>query len=150
DRQIEAAEQAGKQVILCVGPLKSFGYPEFFVPSHHLRRPFPEHIRVKPSAYPALLQAATDFVARLIDRYKSHQSIVSWQLEHEAVDPLGVEHSWRLDAAFIEQEVAAIRKADPTRPLLMNGFLPTSWPVRLAQWWRTRDQGDSLAAAQRL
>jgi len=32
----------------------------------------------------------------------------------------------------------------------MNGFLPTSLPVRFTQWWKTRDQGDSLAAAQRL
>jgi hypothetical protein len=32
----------------------------------------------------------------------------------------------------------------------MNGFLPTSSLVRLQQWWRTRDQGDSLAVAQRL
>ena len=27
DWQIEAAESAGKQIILCVGPLKTFGYP---------------------------------------------------------------------------------------------------------------------------
>jgi hypothetical protein len=150
DRQIEIAEQAGKQIILCVGPLKTFGYPEFFVPTHQLPQPFPEHTRVKPSAYPALLEAATTFLTRLVERYKSHQSIVAWQLEHEAVDPLGVEHSWRLDTAFVEQEVEAIRKADPTRPLMMNGFLPTSLLVRLSQWWRTRDQGDSLAVAQRL
>jgi hypothetical protein len=32
----------------------------------------------------------------------------------------------------------------------MNGFLPTSTPVRLSQWWRTRDQGDSLAVASRM
>src|SRR5579884_2632883 len=31
---------------------------------------------------------------------------------------------------------------------MMNGFLPTSLLVRLSQWWRTRDQGDSLAVAQ--
>ena len=43
-----------------------------------------------------------------------------------------------------------MREADPTRPLMMNGFLPTSPPVRVSQWWRTRDQGDSLAVAQRL
>ncbi|HEY7122489.1 MAG TPA: beta-galactosidase [Ktedonobacterales bacterium] len=150
DRQMDAAEQAGKQIIVCVGPLKTFGYPEFFVPAHHLRQPFPEHIRVKPSAYPALLKAATAFLTRLVERYKLRQSIVAWQLEHEAVDPLGVEHSWRLDAAFVEQEVEAFRKADPTRPLIMNGFLPTSLLVRLSQWWQTRDQGDSLAVAQRL
>jgi hypothetical protein len=33
---------------------------------------------------------------------------------------------------------------------MMNGFLPTSLLVRFSQWWRTRDQGDSLALAQRL
>jgi len=61
-----------------------------------------------------------------------------------------MEHSWRLAAEFVEQEVRAVRRSDPTRPILLNGFLPTSLPVRLQQWWRTRDQGDSLAVATRL
>lgn len=150
DWQIDAAEQAGKRIILCVGSLKTFGYPEFFVPAHRLRQPFPEHTRIKPSAYSSLLAAAAEFIARLVERYRQRQSIVAWQLEHEAVDPLGVEHSWRLDAAFVAKEIEALRKADSTRPIMMNGFLPTSLPGRLSQWWRTRDQGDSLAVAQRL
>jgi hypothetical protein len=150
DWQIDAAEQAGKQIILCVGPLKTFGYPEFFVPANHLKRPFPEHIRVTPSAYSPLLTAATGFITRLVERYKQRQGIVAWQLEHEAVDPLGIEHTWRLDVTFVKKEVEALRKADPTRPIMMNGFLPASLPVLLSQWWRTRDQGDSLAAAQRM
>src|SRR5579859_5056531 len=33
---------------------------------------------------------------------------------------------------------------------MMNGYLPTSLPVRLSQWWQTRDQGDSLAVAERM
>jgi len=150
DWQIDAAEQAGKQIILCVGPVKTFGYPEFFAPTHHLRHPFPEHTLVKPSAYLMLVGAATAFITRLVERYKRHKSIVAWQLEHEAVDPLGVEHSWRLDAAFVELEMEALRKADPTRPVMMNGFLPATLPGRLSQWWQTRDQGDSLAVAQRM
>jgi hypothetical protein len=150
DWQVEAAERAGKQIILCLGPLKTFGYPEFFVPAHHLQQPFPEHRLVKPSKYPDLLKAATEFSLRLVDRYQGHASIIAWQLEHEAVDPLGVEHSWRLQADFVKQEALAIRQADPTRPLMMNGFLPTSLLVRISQWWQTRDQGDSLAVAQRL
>jgi hypothetical protein len=150
DGQIEAAEQAGKQIILCVGPLKTFGYPEFFVPAHQLPRPFPEHRLVRPDSFPSLLAAATGFITRLVERYRGHPSIVAWQLEHEAVDPLGVEHSWRLAVSFVEQEAAALRQADPARPLMMNGFLPTSWLVRLSQGWNTRDQGDSLAVAQRL
>ena len=150
DWQVDAAERAGKRIILCVGPLKTFSYPEFFVPAHHLRHPFPEHTLIKPSAYPSLLTAATEFIARLVERYKDRKGIVAWQLEHEAVDPLGVEHSWRLDAAFVAKEVEALRKADPGRPVMMNGFLPTSLPVGLSQWWRTRDQGDSLTVAQRM
>ncbi|HEU5348739.1 MAG TPA: beta-galactosidase [Ktedonobacterales bacterium] len=150
DWQIDAAERAGVPIIVCVGPLKTFSYPEFFVPEHHLKQPFPERTRIKPSAYPALLRAAREFIARLVERYKHRQGIVAWQLEHEAVDPLGIEHSWRLDATFVAEELAALKDADPTRPIMMNGYLPTSLPVLLSQWWRTRDQGDSLAVARRI
>src|SRR5215469_9850175 len=148
DWQIDTAEQAGKQIILSVGPLKNFSYPEFFVPDHYLNSPLPEHTRIKPFAHPALFAAATTFITRLVERYRERKGIVAWQLEHEAVDPLGVEHSWRLDVDFVEKEVEAVRNADPSRPIMLNGFLPTSLPVRLSQWWRTRDQGDSLAVAQ--
>jgi hypothetical protein len=150
DYQVDAAEQAGKQIILCVGALKTFSYPEFFVPAHHLRQPLREGALIEPLSHPALLAAATEFVARIVERYRGRTAIVAWQVEHEAVDPLGMEHSWRLATAFVEKEVEAVREADPTRPIVMNGFLPTSLPVRLQQWWRTRDQGDSLAVAQRL
>src|SRR6266849_6056729 len=105
DWQIDAAERAGRRIILCVGPLKTFSYPEFFVPAHHLRHSFREHTLVKPSAYPSLLMAATEFITRLVERYKHRKGIVAWQLEHEAVDPLGVEHTWRLHVAFVEKEV---------------------------------------------
>jgi hypothetical protein len=50
----------------------------------------------------------------------------------------------------VRQEVAAVRAADPTRPVVLSGYLPASLPVLLQQWWRTRDQGDSLAVAGRL
>jgi hypothetical protein len=148
DRQVDAAERAGKEIILCIGPVKMFGYPEFFVPAHHLARPLPEGRLVSPSTHAALLAAATAFAARVVERYRGRESIVAWQVEHEAVDPLGAEHSWRLAAAFVEKEVNAVRAADPTRPVVMSGFLPTSTPVRLVQWWRCRDQGDSVAVAQ--
>jgi len=150
DRQVDAAERAGKQIILCVGPVKTFGYPEFFVPGHQLPQPLREGAVVEPAAYPALVEAGAAFAARLVERYRDRQAIVAWQVEHDAVDPLGMEHSWRLSAALVRREVEAVRAADPTRPVLMNGFLPTSGPVRLQQWWRTRDQGDSLVVAQQL
>jgi hypothetical protein len=150
DWQIDAAEQAGKQIIVCVGAVKTFGYPEFFVPAHQLQRPLREGALIRPDAHRSLLSAATAFVTRVVERYRDRQSIVAWQVEHEAVDPLGFEHWWRLSAAFVQEEVAAVRAADPSRPIMMNGFLQTSWPAVAIQTWRTRDQGDSLSAAQRM
>src|SRR5713101_1538074 len=150
DWQIDAAERAGKHVILAVGAVKTFGYPEFFVPPHRLDRPIREGSLVQPSTHAELLAAASAFITRLVSRYRDRPSIVAWQLEHEAVDPLGVEHSWRLAVPFVECELQALRAADPSRPVMMNGFLPTSSLVRVSQWWRTRDQGDSLVVAARL
>jgi hypothetical protein len=150
DRHIDAAERAGKDIIVCVGAVKTFGYPEFFVPDHHLREPLREGSLVEPGNHAELLDAAIEFITRLVRRYRDRRAIVAWQVEHEAVDPLGVEHSWRLSVDFVGREVAAVRAADPTRPVLLNGFLPTSLPVTAHQGWRTRDQGDSLSVAQRL
>jgi len=147
DWQIDAAERAGKQIILAVGAVKTFGYPEVFVPSHWLVQPLREGSLVQPASHPALLSGAEQFISRIVTRYRDRQSIVAWQLEHEAVDPLGVEHSWRLGRSFVERELHALRAVDQSRPVMMNGFLPTSSVVRLSQWWRTRDQGDSLAVA---
>lgn len=150
DWQVDAAQRAGKQVIICLGPVKTFGYPEYFVPGHWLDGPLPEGSLIEPSTHPALLAAGIDHARRLVERYSDRPAVVAWQVEHEAVDPLGMEHSWRLSARFVAEEVAAIRAADPARPVMMNGFLPTSTPVRVMQWWRSRDQGDSLKVAQRL
>jgi Beta-galactosidase len=150
DRQLEIAEQAGKQVIMCVGAVKTFGYPEFFVPAHHLPEPLPEGALIRPDTHAGLLRAATAFVTRIVARYRDRPAIIAWQVEHEAVDPLGLEHSWRLSESFVRAEVEAVRAADPGRPVMLNGFLPYSAPVAAQQWWRTRDQGDSLAVAQRL
>jgi hypothetical protein len=150
DWQLEAAEQAGKQVIVCVGAVKSIGYPEFFVPGHHLPVPLPEGTLIGPRTHPALLAAATAYIARVVRRYRDRDAIIAWQVEHEAVDPLGMEHSWRLSEAFVAAEVDVARAADPDRPVVLNSFLATSLPVLAQQWWRTRDQGDSLAVARRL
>ncbi|HEY1419849.1 MAG TPA: beta-galactosidase [Candidatus Dormibacteraeota bacterium] len=150
DSQLDAVERAGKRVIVAVGAVKNFGYPEFFVPPHRLDGPLPEGRLVSAVSHPALLAGAVEFVSRVAERYRDRASVLAWQLEHEAVDPLGVEHSWRLGVDFVAAEMAALRRADPSRPVIMNGFLPTSTPVRVSQWWRTRDQGDSLAVAARI
>lgn len=150
DGQVAAADRAGKRIIICVGAVKTFGYPEFFVPRHRLRRQLPERTRLESGEFGWLLEAAVEQVQRVVDRYRGTSAVLAWQVEHESVDPLGFEHSWRLDRSFVRAEVDAVRTADPSRPVLLNGYLPTSLPVHLTQWFQTRDQGDSLVAAERL
>jgi hypothetical protein len=147
DWQLEAAERAGKQVIVNVGAVKSFGYPEYFVPDHVLDAPLPEGQLITPESHPRLLDAAVEHLGELVARYADRRSTIAWQVEHDAVDPLGMEHSWRLSRAFVQQEVDAVRRTDPGRPVLLNGFLPMSTAVTAHQWWRTRDQGDSVDVA---
>ena len=48
-----APQRAAKRIILCVGAIKAFGYPEFFAPPHHVV--FRVTLRV---LWPALLAAA--------------------------------------------------------------------------------------------
>ncbi len=150
DWQLEAAERAGKRVIVCLGPVKSFGYPEYFVPRHRLDDDLPEGRLVDGTTHPGLLEAAAEPLVRLVRRYRDREAIVAWQVEHEAVDPLGLEHSWRLAETFVRHEVDTVRAADPARPIVLNGFLPTSTAVLANQWWRTRKQGDSVVLAERL
>ena len=150
DEHVAAVEAAGKRMVVCVGAVKCFGYPEVFVPTRLLGTPLPEGRLVEPGTHPELLAESVEFVRTVVERYRHRRSLLAWQVEHEAVDPLGVEHSWRLSEAFVRHEVDSVRAADPDRPVLLNGFLPTSLAVRAQQWWRTRDQGDSLAVAGRL
>lgn len=148
DWQLDAAERAGKRVIMCLGPVKSFGYPEYFIPRHRLERALPEGRLIDGASHPALLEASTEYLTRLVHRYRDREAIIAWQVEHEAVDPLGVEHSWRLAGAFIRREIDTVKAADASRPVMLNGFLPTSTAVLVHQWWRTRDQGDAIAVAE--
>jgi hypothetical protein len=84
DWQIAAAEQSGKQIILSVGAIKNFGYPEFFVPAHHRHGAFAEGTLIAPTTQPRLLEAACAFITRVIERYRDRPSIVAWQVEHES------------------------------------------------------------------
>jgi hypothetical protein len=150
DWQVDAAESAGKQVIIGVGAVKNFGYPEFYVPEHQLAIPIREGSLVTRRSHEDLLESALGFITRVVERYRSRKSVIAWQVEHEAVDPLGLEHLWRLSTDFVSAEADLLRRLDPGRPLLLNAFIPMSAAARIHQRWRTRDQGDSLALAVKM
>ena len=120
------------------------------MPRHHLPEPLREGSLVRPQSHSALLAAATRFVTSLVERYRGRPSIAAWQLEHEAVDPLGNEHV--LARRPTSSSTSSGRCAAPILAgrSCMNGFLPTSLPVAPAPAAATRDQGDSLVVAESL
>lgn len=147
DWQLDTVEQARAQVILNVGAVKTYGFPEFHIPAHYMPQPFPDHTVIRPAAYPDLAAAAVAFVERVVDRYKNRPSIVAWQVENEPLEPIYFVHNWRLSKEFVLLELDALRRLDPVRPVMINGNLPIAVAEEIAQAWLTRDYGDSLQLA---
>ncbi len=150
DWQIDTIEKTGAKIILCVGALKTFGYPEYFIPHHYMPKPFPDATLITPIKHKELLLGANNFISRIVDRYKNRQSIIAWQLENEPADPLPSAHYWRISADFLKEELNALRVCDQTKPVMINGFLATSLFIRIGAAWLTRDQGNSLDLAKGL
>jgi hypothetical protein len=148
DWQIDAVERAGAKIILCVGALKTFGFPEYFIPQHYMPKPFADGTLITSTTQPGLLDAAKNFVSMIVSRYKERESIVAWQLENEPADPLTFAHYWRVSTEFVKQELGALRACDPIKPVMINGGFIPSLSIRIAKAWQTRDQGDSLALAK--
>ena len=106
--------------------------PEFFVPAHHLPRPLPEGRLITPDRrIPALAAAAAAFITAIVQHYRGRQRSSRWQVEHEPVDPLGMEHSWRLSARSCSGRSHAVRAADPARPVIAHR-IPADLDVRSA------------------
>lgn len=150
DWQVDTVEKAGAKIILCVGALKTFGFPEYYIPQHYMPKPFMDGMLITTAAHPELLNAAKDFVFKIVDRYKRRDSIVAWQLENEPADPLTFAHFWRISADFVKQELDALRASDVSRPIMINGGFIPSLSVRIGEAWLTHDQGDSLALAKEI
>lgn len=77
-----------------------------------LKQPIREGALVEPASHRGLLSATTGFIRHIVDRYRDRKAIVAWQFEHEAVDPLGMEHLWRLAAGFVQDLQAFARVLD--------------------------------------
>jgi hypothetical protein len=147
DWQLDTVERAGAQVILNVGAVKTFGFPEFHIPSHYLPQPLPDGVVIGPENYPDLVSAAVAFVERVVDRYRNRSSIVAWQVENEPLEPVYFVHYWSLSRSLVQRELDALRRLDALRPVMINGNLPPALGETILQAWLTRAQGDSLTLA---
>jgi hypothetical protein len=118
DWLVAEAVAAGRELVLTVG-MKAQGWPEFYIPE----RLVPE---ARPGADVATSSidfraAVLEFVAATVDRYRGQPAIVAWQVENEPLNPSGP-WRWWIGPAFVAEEIAAVRRLDPHRPIALNVF----------------------------
>lgn len=120
DKQIYQVEEAGGRITLCLG-VRQPRWPESHWPQWALKLP-------KTERYIALEK----YIQIVVERYKSHAAVVSYQLENEALN-----RSFGLNGDFDRQRLRSefnlVRERDPSRPTIMttsNSWgLPFRWPV---------------------
>ena len=114
DWQLDAAERAGKQVIVCLGAFKTFGYPEYFVPDHRLAPPLPEGTLIAPARHPALLAAGVAHVRRWSSATRTvpPSSPGRWSTRRSTRSESSTPGVWRPSSSATKWR----RYAPPTRP----------------------------------
>jgi hypothetical protein len=116
DWQLEKVAAAGGVVSLALGT-KQPRWPEYHWPTWAWQAD-------KPTRDSALLA----YVERVVERYKTHPEIVSWQLENEAL-LRGFGSRIEIDRQRLRAEFALAKRLDPTRPVAMS--TSNGWGVPL-------------------
>jgi hypothetical protein len=118
DRQVQQITKAGGVMSLCLGARQ----PRW--PENH----WPEWAWEldKPQRSKALLA----YIEKVVERYKSNKSVVSYQLENEALLK-NFGRRAEVDRTRLREEFALVRRLDPKRPIIMT--TSTSWGIPLRQ-----------------
>lgn len=122
DAQMDAADAAGKRVLLVVG-IKSPRWPEYWLPPD-MRQYTPGQFGIVGER-PELRAAVLAHVTEVVIRYSDHPALYAWQVENEPLDWAGPS-LWRLDPGLLASEVELVRLLDPDRPLALTFFLQLS------------------------
>lgn len=109
DRDLQKAEDVGAHVIFGVGR-RLPRWPECHVPA------WARGMDVEDQKREVLA-----YIEAVVTRYSRSPAITHWQVENEPY--LGVfahDHCGDLDESFLEEEIALVRRLDPTRPILVT------------------------------
>lgn len=101
DWQIAEAAQRKAQIILAVG-FKLPRWPECHIPDWAVN-----------DRQNSLLK----YIETTVNRYKTNSAVVSWQVENESFLPFG--ECPKLDAQFLDKEIALVKKLD-SRPIVLT------------------------------
>jgi len=117
DDQLTAVTKLGGEVSLCLG-MRQPRWPETHIPNWAKELPQSERYR-------ALYQ----FIEAVVRRYRDNTTVVSWQLENEALN-----RSFGRNGDFnrkrLRIEAALVRELDDSRPLIMSLSDTIGLPLR--------------------
>jgi hypothetical protein len=116
DEQVDTIEQAGGVISMCLGARQ----PRW--PENH----WPEWAWEAPKQHRT--DALLNYIQVVMERYKDRSSIISWQLENEALLDTFGKHS-EVDRKRLRQEYVLVKQLDPIRPCIMT--TSTSWGIPL-------------------
>jgi hypothetical protein len=117
DWLLNESAASGQPVVLSVG-MKGEGWPEFYIPSQ-----FTPAVAdgADVGSDPTLRAGVLDFLAATVARYQANPAVLAWQVENEPLNPAGP-HRWYIGQDLLSREVAAVKEADPRRPVIVSAF----------------------------
>lgn len=107
DWLIEEARRRDTEIILAFG-IKAPRWPECFIPEFYL-----EDKVVRE-------EAILKYEKELVERYKSYENIIIWQVENEPFLPFGHCIEGAVDEQLVDREVAQVKKLDDSRPIMVT------------------------------
>ena len=122
DWQLDEAEKRGATVILTLGQ-RVPRWPECHIPGW--AKAYDEKRK----------QALLHFIGKTVERYKDRASVITWQVENEPFLVFFGDCP-AFDAAFLDEEIAFVRKLDPSRPILLTDS------GELSLWYQAAKRGD--------
>ena len=119
DALLSEAERHGAGVLLSIG-LKGQRHPEFYLPAWVLDRANLEDGQ-DVATDPAVHDAGLRMVADVARHAAESTAVEAWLADNEPYLPSPRAHNWVIGRTFVQEEVAAIRAADPRgRPVAIN------------------------------
>lgn len=120
DWQLTQAQDRGVKVIVAVGR-KLFRWPECHEPEWVQN----EKLKIKS-------EKLLDHLEAVVNRYKEHSALDSWQVENEPFLRFGKDCPL-LGGEFLDKEIALIRRLDPGRPIIVTDSGELSFWIRAAR-----------------
>lgn len=125
DFQLDKAEENNAKVILAVGR-RLPRWPECHVPDWAKEREWREQ-----------KEEIKEYIEIVVSRYKDRDVIEYWQVENEPyLSVFAKEHCGELDEEFLKEEIALVKKLDPTRSVILTDS------GNLGLWAKAYREGD--------